>query len=134
DSITGGGVRATVDGHEVLIGKADMLAEQGVANIDSGRGKAMVHQSQGATVVFVSIDNELAAILAITDPIKASTPAAVRSLHDLGLKVVMLTGDAEPTAGAVAATLGIDEFHAGVSPQDKHAFVRRLRSEGRVVA
>ncbi|WP_442506357.1 heavy metal translocating P-type ATPase [Novipirellula sp. SH528] len=134
NSITGGGVRARVEDHDVLIGKADLLDEQGVANVDSGRANAGTHQSEGATVIFVSIDQSLVAIMAITDPIKQSTPAALKTLHELGLKVVMLTGDAEPTAKAVAAKLGIDEFHAGVSPQDKHDFVRKLKNEGKVVA
>jgi len=133
-SITGGGVRARVDDHDVLIGKADWLDEQGVANVDAGRSQAGSYQSEAATVVFVSIDKQLAAILAITDPIKESTPAALKTLHELGLKVVMLTGDAEPTARAVAKQLGIDEFHAGFSPEEKHAFVRKLKSDGKIVA
>ncbi|WP_390173878.1 heavy metal translocating P-type ATPase [Roseimaritima ulvae] len=134
DSITGGGVRARVDQHDVLIGKADLLDAEGITDVDAGRAQASSHQSDGATVVFVAIDNRLAAILAITDPIKESTPAALNTLHELGLKVIMLTGDAEPTAKAVASKLGIDEFHAGVSPEDKHNFVRRLKSEGKTVA
>ncbi len=134
NSITGGGVQALVDGRDVLIGKADLLNEQGIADVDLGRSRAGTHQSEGATVVFVSIDSHLAAILAITDPIKESTPAALKTLHELGLKVVMLTGDAEPTARAVAGKLGIDEFHAGVSPEDKHDFVRKLKNEGKIVA
>lgn len=134
DSITGGGVRGRVDDHDVLIGKADLLIEEGVANVEAGRAKARAYQDEGATVVFVSIDDQFAAIFAITDPIKESTPAALATLHELGLKVVMLTGDAEPTAKAVATKLGIDEFHAGVSPEDKHDFVRGLKSEGKTVA
>tara|TARA_R110002049_G_scaffold288423_1_gene470836 strand:+ start:2132 stop:4576 length:2445 start_codon:yes stop_codon:yes gene_type:complete len=134
NSITGGGVQARVDDHDVLIGKADLLDEQGIEGVDAGREKAGSHQAEGATVVFVAIDNKLAAILAITDPIKQSTPAALKTLHELGLKVVMLTGDAEPTAKAVASKLGIDEFHAGVSPEEKHDFVRKLKQEGKTVA
>lgn len=134
NSITGGGVRARVDDHDVLIGKADLLDEQGIEGVDAGRDKAGSHQAEGATVVFVAIDNKLAAILAITDPIKQSTPAALKTLHELGLRVVMLTGDAEPTAKAVAAKLGIDEFHAGVSPEEKHDFVRKLKKEGKTIA
>lgn len=134
DSITGGGVRAHVDDHDVLIGKADLLDEQGVTNVEAGRSKANSYQADGATVVFVAIDKKLAAILAITDPIKQSTPAALKTLHELGLKVVMLTGDAEATAKAVATKLGIDEFHAGVSPEQKHDFVRKLKDEGKIVA
>ena len=134
NSITGGGVRADVDGHEVLIGKADLLEDQSISGVDAGRERASRHQSEGATVIFIAIDGKLAAIMAITDPIKESTPAALKTLHELGLKVVMLTGDAQPTAKAVAEKLGIDEFHAGVSPQDKHDFVKRLKDEGKVVA
>ena len=134
NSITGGGVQARVDNHDVLIGKADLLDEQGIEGVDAARGKAGSHQAEGATVVFVAIDNKLAAILAITDPIKQSTPAALKTLHELGLRVVMLTGDAEPTAKAVASKLGIDEFHAGVSPEEKHDFVRKLKQEGKTVA
>ncbi|EMI21823.1 heavy metal translocating P-type ATPase [Rhodopirellula maiorica SM1] len=133
-SITGGGVRARVDGRDVIIGKADLLIEQNVDGVDAGRAEATKHQSEGATVIFVAVDGQLAALMAITDPIKPSTPAALETLHELGLKVVMLTGDAEPTAKAVATKLGIDEYHAGVSPEDKHAFVRRLKSEGKTVA
>ncbi|WP_242632234.1 heavy metal translocating P-type ATPase [Rubripirellula amarantea] len=134
NSITGGGVRARVGDHDVLIGNAALLSEHGVAGVDAGRSTSQSHQEQGATVVFVAIDSQLAAVLAITDPIKESTPAALRTLHELGLKVVMLTGDAEPTARAVATELGIDEFHAGVSPADKHDFVRKLKNEGKIVA
>ncbi|QDV83781.1 heavy metal translocating P-type ATPase [Planctomycetes bacterium TBK1r] len=134
NSITGGGVRARVDGRDVLIGKADLLDEKGVADVEAGRSRAGSHQAESATVVFVSIDNQLAAILAITDPIKESTPAALKTLHELGLRVVMLTGDAEPTAKAVGSKLGIDEFHAGVSPQEKHDFVRELKNNGKTVA
>ncbi len=133
-SITGGGVRARVNEHDVLIGKAELLDNQGITGMDEGRGKAEAQQADGATVVFVAIDNKLAAILAIADPIKKSTPAALKTLHELGLKVVMLTGDAEPTAKAVATRLGIDEFHAGVSPEEKHDFVRKLKQEGKMVA
>jgi len=134
DSITGGGVRGRVNQHDVLIGKADLLDSQDIANVGVGRTGAGLHQSEGATVIFIAIDNQLAAIFAIADPIKVSTPAALKTLHELGLKVIMLTGDAEPTAKAVATKLGIDEFHAGVSPEDKHDFVRKLKSEGKIVA
>ncbi len=133
-SITGGGVRATVADFDVLIGKADLLDRQGVTGVDAGRAKAGEHQIGGATVVFVAINDQLAAVMAITDPIKETTPSALQTLHELGLKVIMLTGDAEPTAKAVAEQLGIDEYHAGVSPQDKHEFVRRLKADGKVVA
>ncbi|NOY41468.1 MAG: heavy metal translocating P-type ATPase [Planctomycetes bacterium] len=134
ESTTGGGVHATVNGQIVLIGKADFLLEQNIAGVDEARDIAASHQKKGHTAILVAVDGEVAAMLAISDPIKSSTPAALKTLHQLGLKVIMLTGDAEPTARAVAEKLGIDEFRAGVSPQDKHDFVSRLRSEGHVVA
>jgi len=134
NSITGGGVQADVDGRQVLIGKADLLDAQSVPGVEAWRERATQHQSEGATVIFIAVDGEVAAIMAIADPVKESTPAALKTLHGLGLKVVMLTGDAEPTAKAVAGKLGIDEFHAGVSPADKHDFVTRLKNEGSVVA
>lgn len=134
DSITGGGVRGRVEGRQVLIGKADLLREQAVEGVAEGRSRAEGLQSEGATVIFLAVDGRLAALMAITDPIKDSTPAALETLHRLGLTVVMLTGDAEPTARAVANKLGIDDFHAGISPQEKHQFIRRLKDEGKIVA
>ncbi len=134
NSITGGGVTAVENGRRILIGNADLLGNEGVSDVDAGRPSAGTFQSEGATVVFVAVDNSLAAIMAITDPIKESTPAALKTLHELGLKVVMLTGDAEATAKAVATKLGIDEFHAGVSPEDKHDFVHKLKASGKTVA
>ena len=133
-SITGSGVRATVDGRFVLIGKADLLAEQGVGELDEARKRAESHQESGSTAIFIAIDNKIAGVFAIADPIKESTPEALKTLHELGLRVIMLTGDAERTARAVATKLGLDEFHAGVSPQDKHDFVAKLRKDGHVVA
>ncbi len=134
ESTTGGGVRATVDGRIVLIGKASFLAEMHVTGVDQARDSAAAYQQQGHTTILVAVDGEIAALLAISDPIKTSTPAALETLHQLGLKVIMLTGDAEKTARAVAEKLGIDDFRAGVSPQDKFDFVATLRKEGRVVA
>jgi Cu+-exporting ATPase len=134
ESITGGGVRAVVDGREVLIGKANLLASHGIDGLEEARQRAGDHQRSGSTVIFVAVDGAVAAVLAISDPIKQSTPAALQRLHDLGLTVVMLTGDAELTARAVAEQLGIDEFQAGVSPQDKHDYVAKLRQQGQIVA
>ena len=85
-------------------------------------------------MILVAVDGNAAAAIAISDPIKESTPAALDVLHQMGLRVVMLTGDAEPTARAVADQLGIDQFHARVSPQDKYEFVVKLSRDGHVVA
>src|SRR6056297_828407 len=134
DSVTGRGVRGQVEGQQVLLGKADWLEESGVSGLDEARQDAASHQSEGATVIFLAIGGQRAAFLAIADPVKESTPAALQTLHQLGLRVVMLTGDAEATAQAVAQRLGIDEFHAGVSPEDKQTFVEQRKSEDRMVA
>ncbi|MGB7323453.1 MAG: copper-translocating P-type ATPase [Rubripirellula sp.] len=133
-STTGGGVEATVDGRQVAIGSESFLKARGAEISESMHDTAVEKQATGATVVLVAIDGEVAAMLAISDPIKASTQGAISSLHELGLRVVMLTGDAEATARSVADELSIDEFHAGVSPQDKHDFVKKLQSGGHVVA
>ena len=88
----------------------------------------------GHTVMFVGVDNTAAGLVAVSDPIKASTPDALRQLHTLGLRVIMLTGDNELTARAVAGQLGIDDVEAGVRPEDKHDRVKALRASGHIVA
>lgn len=134
ESVTGGGVHANVKGRSVLIGKPELLRERGIGGVDKAQAVAIGHQQSGSTAIFVAVDKAVAAVMAISDPIKDSTPSALRTLHDLGLKVIMLTGDAELTAKSVAEKLGIDEFHAGVSPQDKHNFVSQLKEKGHIVA
>jgi Cu+-exporting ATPase len=134
DSVTGGGARGSVEGREVLVGKRAWLAEEQVADLAALDERSAALQQQGRTVMHVAIDKRLAGLIAVSDPIKASTPEAVRSLHDLGLRIIMLTGDSEQTARTVAAGLGIDEFRAGVKPEGKHDLVRALQAEGRTVA
>ncbi|MCB9925286.1 MAG: heavy metal translocating P-type ATPase [Planctomycetaceae bacterium] len=134
DSTTGGGVSGSVGGKRVLIGKAAFLAERNVSDLNALTTEAEKLQREGHTVMFAAIDGRFAGLLAVSDPIKASTPAAVRELHELGLKIIMLTGDNERTARAVAEKLGIDEVGAGFSPQDKHERVRALKDDGRKVA
>lgn len=134
DSVTGGGVHGTVEGKAVLVGKRSLLADRGVQNLAALDDRADELQRQGRTVMFVAVDGRFAGLVAVSDPIKASTPEAVRTLHDLGLRVIMLTGDNEKTARVVAEKLGIDEFHAGVRPEDKHDRIKALKAEGRKVA
>ncbi|MCC9655087.1 heavy metal translocating P-type ATPase [Rhodopirellula halodulae] len=134
DSITGKGVVATVNDQAISLGNARWLKEQQVNGLDEARESAERHGQQAATVVHLAIDGTLAAIFAIQDPIKDSTPDAIVALHQMGLDVVMLTGDAESTAKAVAEELGIDEFRANVSPEDKHDFIQELRTAKKVVA
>jgi Cu+-exporting ATPase len=133
DSLTGRGVAGTVEGRQVLLGNATLFKERGVdvAGLDAD---ANALRADGQTVVLVAIDGRPAGILGVMDPVKASTPEAIRLLHEEGLRIVMLTGDNETTARAVAGRLGIDEVIAGVLPDQKRAVVQRLQREGRTVA
>jgi Cu+-exporting ATPase len=132
-SVTGKGVVGTVEGRSVLLGNAPFLAERGVEATPLN-DHAEELRSQGQTVVLIAEDGKPAGLLGIADPIRASTPEAIRLLHADGLRVIMLTGDNRTTAEAVARQLGIDEVIAGVSPAEKSAVVGRLQDEGRVVA
>ncbi len=121
-SHAGRGVSGTIEGKRMLLGNARLLAEHGV---DLGNFQRQV---------MLTIDGKLAGTLSIEDPIKASTPPALKALRDAGVRVVMLTGDTRRAAEAVASELGIDEVHAEVLPEDKARLVQKLRDEGRVVA
>ena len=134
DSVTGGGVYGTVDGKQVLIGKRPFLAEKDVSNLSALDERADELQRQGGTVMYVALDGRFSGLVAVSDPIKDSTQEAVRTLHELGLRIIMLTGDNEKTAKTVAEKLGIDEFEAGVRPEDKHERIKALKAEGRKVA
>jgi Cu+-exporting ATPase len=133
ESLTGRGVRGRVDHFSVALGNAKLLEELAV---DPGTlaAKAEEMRADGQTVMFVVVDQKIAGALAVTDPIKQSTPEAIRQLHADGIRIVMLTGDSRTTAQAVAAKLQIDDVIAEVLPQDKAAVIRRLQGEGRVVA
>lgn len=133
-SITGGGVIGKLDGSEIAVGKFGFLQQRHVTGMAALEARAAQLQSEGNTVVFAAINGKAAGLLAIADPIKASTPEAIEELHRLGLKIIMLTGDNQRTAEAVAKNLGIDAVEAGVEPQHKHERVQQLRQQGRVVA
>ena len=133
DSPTGKGVRGKVDGKSVLLGNAAFFDDAKI-DIRSLAAKADTMRQDGATVINVAIDGKLAGIIAIADPVKVSTPAALKALHEAGLKVIMLTGDNLTTAKAVAARLGIADVEADVLPDRKSAVVSRLQKEGRIVA
>jgi len=133
DSITGKGVQGSVAERQVALGNRALLESIGVDPGDlAARAEAL--RAEGQTVMFVAIDGKAAGLLCVADPIKESTAEALRSLHAEGVRVVMLTGDSETTARAVARTLGIDEVIAGVLPDQKAAKVRELQGQGRVVA
>jgi len=132
-SMTGTGVAGSIAGKHVSVGNAAMLRNSGAAGADlAARAEAL--RKDGATALFVVIDDEAAGIIAVADPIKASAKTALDKLRREGMRIVMLTGDERTTAMAVAAQLGITEVEAGVLPDQKAAIVRRLKSEGRVVA
>jgi Cu+-exporting ATPase len=118
----------------VLVGKPAFLKSQGVRNVETLESKAAELQQQGHTAIFVAIDGRAAGLLAVSDPIKESTPTAIEHLHQLAIRIIMLTGDNERTARAVAEKLGIDEIEAGVEPTAKNARIKKLREQGRVVA
>nr|WP_256330391.1 copper-translocating P-type ATPase [Variovorax sp. YR216] len=133
DSPVGKGVIGTLDGRVVVSGSAKFLAEQGI-DTSSLAASAEAQRQRAATVIFVGVSGRLAGFVAIADPIKATTPQALKALQSAGVRVVMLTGDGKTTAEAVGRQLGIDEVVAEVFPEDKAAVVRRLQSEGRIVA
>ena len=133
DSLTGKGVRGRIEGREVALGNRALLEQLGVAPGDLFR-RAESLRAGGETVMFVVIDQRAAGLIAIADPIKSSTPDAIRALHEDRIRLVMLTGDSGTTAKAVAATLGIDEVVAEVLPDQKVEVIKRLQSEGRTVA
>jgi len=133
DSPVGRGVLGIVEGQRVAIGSRRFIAEQG-ADITPLDPQADALRRTGATVVYVTIDGRLAGLIGIADPIKAGARAAIDALKADGLRIVMMTGDNETTARAVADTLGITEVAAEVLPQDKASVVEKLRGEGRVVA
>ncbi len=132
-SVTGKGVTGLIDGRKIAVGNAKLLKDLAVAGADL-EARADALRRDGATAMFVAVDGRPAGIIAVADPIKATTPAALKALEADDVHIVMLTGDNHTTAQAVAAKLGISDVEAEVLPEQKNAIVRRLRSEGRIVA
>jgi Cu+-exporting ATPase len=133
-SITGGGVSGKLDGKIVLIGKEKFLTESKVTISEGLKNEARRLQEKAQTTVWLAVDGEAVGILGIADPIKPTTKKAIHELHDMHLKVIMCTGDNRRTAEAVARELGIDEFSAEVMPNEKIDIVKKLKSEGAIVA
>jgi Cu+-exporting ATPase len=129
----GRGVTGTVEGKSAALGNRALFAEQGIplGALDS---QAKELESAGGTVMFVAADGKAIGLISVTDPIKSTTPDAIIRLRRDGIRAVMITGDSQATAAAVASDLGIEEFHAGVLPAQKAEIVKRLQSEGHVVA
>ena len=133
ESVTGKGVRGRVENAEVVLGTRKLLDEIGVDPGPLGE-RAEALRAEGQTVMFLAVDGKAAGLLGVTDPIKETTPEAIRQLHDDGIRIVMLTGDSRTTALAVGRSLGLDEVVAEVLPQDKAGVVKRYQDEGRFVA
>ncbi len=133
ESSTGIGVRGMVSGKQIAIGNTALMQAENVAT-EALTADADALRAQGASVMYLAVDGALAGLLAVSDPIKATTPEALSQLRDEGIRVVMATGDGVATARAVAAKLGIDEFHGEVKPADKLALVTALQQKGAVVA
>lgn len=133
ESVTGQGAHATVSKRRVSVGNAKLMQEIGAFD-ELLADSANKFRQDGQTVMFVAIDGKAAGLLGVADPIKETTPDAIRKLHRAGLKVVMLTGDNSVTANAVARRIGIDDVHADVSPEDKNKVIRDLQAGGAVVA
>ncbi|MDX8458723.1 heavy metal translocating P-type ATPase [Mesorhizobium humile] len=131
EAVTGKGVSGTVSGRKVALGNAAMMVDLGVGT--SGADTEAL-QAEGKTAMFVAVDGGLAGIVAVADPVKATTAEAIKALHDKGLRIIMATGDNERTAKAIAGKLGIDEVRAGLLPDEKGALVEELRAKGAAVA
>jgi Cu+-exporting ATPase len=132
DSASGIGIRGVVDGQRLALGNTVLMQQEGVdvtALVEAGEAQ----RQRGGSVMYLARDHRLLGLLAVSDPIKASTPEALSSLHDAGMRVVMATGDGLTTAKSVAARLGIDEVHGEVKPADKLALVEKLQQQGRIV-
>ncbi|AWI85202.1 copper-translocating P-type ATPase [Alloyangia pacifica] len=133
EAVTGKGVIGSVGGQRVALGNAALMAEEDV-DLGALNDRASDLQRDGKTAMFVAVGGRAAGLVAVADRVKESTPEAIRALHEAGLRIVMATGDAKATAEAVARELNIDEVHAEVSPEDKHALIEKLRREGLSVA
>ncbi len=133
EAVTGKGVTGTVDGKAVALGNAALIADLG---LDAGTlsGTADTRRDEGETVMFVVLEGRIAGLVSVADPIKETTPAALKELHAQGFRIIMATGDNERTARAVAGRLGIDEIRADVLPEDKARIIRDLQEQGRKVA
>ncbi|WP_341920512.1 heavy metal translocating P-type ATPase [Polaromonas sp. YR568] len=133
ESASGIGVSGRVAGRALALGNTALMAQAGVA-VDALLTQAEALRAEGASVMHLAVDGQLAGLLAVADPVKASTPEALATLKAAGLRVIMATGDGLTTARAVAARLGIDEVHGGVQPADKLVLVKRLQEQGHIVA
>jgi len=133
EAVTGKGVKGMVDGKQVVLGNLKLITDLALDAKDFAE-KAEARRSKGETVMFVAVEGAVTGMISVSDPVKATTPDALKALHALGLTIIMATGDNERTARAVAARLGIDNIRADVLPEDKARIIRELQEQGRKVA
>ena len=133
EAVTGKGVKGVVGGKAVALGNLAMIRDLGLEAGDL-TAKANARRDEGETVMFVVLDGKIAGLVGVADPVKETTPAAIKDLHELGFRVIMATGDNERTAKAIGARLGIDEIRADVLPEDKARIIKELQQQGRKVA
>ncbi|WP_017431152.1 heavy metal translocating P-type ATPase [Vreelandella jeotgali] len=132
DSVTGGGVKAQSDAGELLLGNAALLEDAGI-DLAAGSDSAQALEDKARTIVYLAIGGELAALFGVSDPVRIDAKSAIARLQKDGLHLIMLTGDNRHTARAVGDAVGIDDFRAGLKPEDKHAEIERLQKEGHTV-
>lgn len=133
DSVTGGGVKGSVGGKMVLVGKQKFIEGSNASVPEDLKKQAEKLQNDAQTVVWVAVEGKVAGVLGVSDPIKKTTPDAIRALHTMGLKIVMLTGDNRKTAEAIGRQLGIDQIQAELDPKSKQDIIKKLKSEGALV-
>jgi Cu+-exporting ATPase len=133
EAVTGKGVKGVVDGRPVALGNLRLVTDMGLSG-EALIAKADARRDQGETVMFVVLDGAVAGLVSVADPVKETTPAALKALHEQGLRIIMATGDNARTAQAVASRLGIDEIRADVLPQDKARIIKELQEAGHRVA
>lgn len=133
EAVTGKGVKGVVDGRAVALGNLALISDMGLQG-GALTDKANSRRDEGETVMFVVLEGSIAGLVSVADPVKETTPAALKALHELGFRIIMATGDNERTAKAIGARLGIDEIRADVLPEDKARIIRELQEAGRKVA
>ncbi len=133
ESVTGGGIKAKLNGQNIILGKQKFLEEEKINIPENLKNESAQLQAKAQTVVWVAVEGKVAGILGISDPIKKTTPQAIEALHKMGIRVVMLTGDNRKTAEVIAKELNIDEYQAELEPKSKQEIVKKFKAQGAVV-
>lgn len=133
ESLTGEGIKGNINGKVVVVGKQKFIEESKISIPEDLKKQSLELQNQAQTVVWVAAEGKISGILGISDPVKKTTPGAIKRLHEMGLKIIMLTGDNRTTAEVISKQLGLDGFQAELEPKSKQEIVKKLKDEGAVV-